>query len=74
METDPFIQTFVVGIRNDGIRYVYVVDATSEDDALEKAEHEGKIKRDPYGRNWVQKVEQDVHFIASYPIPDPYVG
>ena len=66
--------TFIIGIRVDGSRLTYCVEAESEESAFAKIEDKFNIRRDPYGRNWVQTVLEDAEFIISYPIPNPYVG
>ena len=65
---------FIVGIRSDGVRCIYHTEAETKEKALDKVEEKAIIRRDPYGRNWVQEVRDDVHFITQYPIPDPFVG
>ncbi len=68
------MKTFVVKIRSDGVNYIYVTTAKTKEEALSKVEEIKEIKRDPYGRNWVEEIKVDVHFIVACPIPDPYVG
>lgn len=65
---------FIVGIRSDGIQYVYHTEADSKEDALTKVEQDTEIPRDPYGRNYVEEIKEDVHFVVSYAIHDPYIG